>query len=1459
MNIRIRFLPAKALLAAVLLWSAAAQAALTSIADTPLIVATPSSVQPNLMFVLDDSGSMNFDFLPDHINGDGSPDPKICRSAGATSSTATGTFGAGCCTNNNESAACWTGAMTSWSRGHPPYLAASFNGLAYNPQVRYLPPVNYQGVSAANITNYTAVPNDYYGIQDTNSIDLTTQYPDLEWCTDTIYTDCLRNGNYVLPATVNAKAYTKAHATTGTGTGFKAMGAPEAAGAVAATFGPHYYTIVTNEYCTDIDLRTCQVGQSGAYTVPAPVRWCNTAANAIALTPAANSCQAIRTSAFTIPRYPTKYPDVVAGGSAYVPGAPSVAATPGTAAKITFTIATASCTSSKTGAIATLKVNGGTAIINGTISASSSSSTLAGNLKSAINAYTGTSGYSASSTGSTVTVTAPIATGTTSGSISYTTSVISPCTVTMTNTGFSGYVAPTDFIPAGNPTYAVAGVPAARFERVDILNIAGVTYPGGANRSDCLTDSSHLTCTYSEEMTNFANWWAYYHSRMQMMKSSATLAFNGVPTNYRVGYMTINNSQGSAFMNLSTFGASSTARQNWWNKLKAAKPNNSTPLRAALATVGRYFGGKYNGSSINSVTVIDPMQYSCQKNFLLLSTDGFWNETNDPVQLNGSSSIGDQDSGLDRPMKDGSSISNTLADTAAYYYNTDLRTGTTGATACKSGNTDESNKYLGNDVCGNAAIDPVQRMSTFTLGLGASGFMQFTSNYATAATGDFYAVTQGSTPSSTICNWQSSGSCTWPTPVSNTLTTIDDLWHAAINGHGSYFSATDPSTLYQGLSTALSNIDRTLGASASVTTSAPNITATNNQAFLSTFNSGDWTGELQSRRVGTSATDAGTISATPDWSAAPLIDAMSWPVSTAANARKIYTYSSSASNHRRDFDWSTLNATEQGYFAKSVMVGAGLMQFCSTGTACLTDAAQTAAAGKAVVDFIRGDRSNEGSTFVTSKYFRERVHVLGDIVNSEAVFVGLPTLHYSDTGYTAYKASSTITGRPDVVYVGANDGMLHAIRASDGVELWAYVPSAVMPNLYKLVDKGYANKHAFFVDGSPVVRDVYDGSQWRTVLIGSLAAGGRAYFAIDVTDPTNPAPLWEFTDNNLGLTFGKAEVAKLTNGTWVAMLPSGYNNVSPGDGVGRLYVLDAVTGAQVSGFSGGLSTGAGSTTTPSGLGQIRGWADNADIDNTAQRVYGGDGLGNVWRFDVNNNIGAAGTEAMALATLKAPNGTAQPITSRPELGLVGNYVMVYVGTGRYMGLADIGDSLQQSIYAIRDKLGSTGWGDPRLPANKFVQQSLTDSTCPANLVSCVPGTPVRSNGSPSPVNLGTNGGWYVDLPATYERDNTDPLLVSGVLIVNTNIIDNSKVCSVGGSSWQNYFDYATGGATADAQNVVSVFLGNAIATTPTVVVVNNEFHTVTTLSTGDRVVGQPPIKTPSTQARRASWRELPTE
>jgi len=793
--------------------------------------------------------------------------------------------------------------------------------------------------------------------------------------------------------------------------------------------------------------------------------------------------------------------------------------------------------------------------------------------------------------------------------------------------------------------------------------------------------------------------------------------------------------------------------------------------------------------------------------------------------------------------------SDTLADIAQYYFVTDLRTAALGNCVGALGS--------GHDVClnnvpaGGQDAASWQHMTTFTLGLGARGRMVFSQSYLSDVSGDYRDVKNGTAANAPNCSWQTSGACNWPAPgISSSngkIENIDDVWHAAVNGRGTYFSATDPATLTTGLGNAVAGVSARIGAAAAAATSNPNVSAGDNYVFSSTFTTVNWDGELIRQQLDLTT---GTLSDTVDWYAQALLDAKT--------SRTIWTYDSAVTetDHIKPFSWAELTETEQAYFSKSAI--ATLSQFCATGESCLSAADQDTAAGENLVEFLRGVRTYEGPIIDPTHWYRQRTHLLGDIVSSEAVFVRASLYRYTDTGYGDFITDTA--ARQGMIYVGANDGMLHAIDGTTGAESWAYIPGLVLPNLFKLADKNYSAQHAFFVDGSPVQGDVYYDLNWHTILVGGLNNGGRGYYALDITNPSAPTALWEFTDTNLGYTYGNPIITKLKDGTWVVLIASGYNNVSPGDGVGRLYVLDARTGASIR----QITTGVGGTATPSGLARINAWVNNTMIDNTALRVYGGDLLGNLWRFDINGDVGAAGFDAQLLATLKDASGNAQPITARPELGEASGYAVIYVGTGRFLGTTDLTNTSQQSMYAIKDSLLTNTtpavavYSNPRTGGD-FVQQTQTTGTCASGTVFCNTGQIVRTSTNLA-VSFSANGGWFVDLPDTGERANTDPTLVLGTLVFTTNKPDASE-CTAGGYSYLYALSYLTGGAVSTAiTTVVAKAIGNAFATRPTIVQLPNlTLRALIRLSDGSTVISDFPIALGSGNTRRVSWRELVTE
>jgi type IV pilus assembly protein PilY1 len=233
-------------------------------------------------------------------------------------------------------------------------------------------------------------------------------------------------------------------------------------------------------------------------------------------------------------------------------------------------------------------------------------------------------------------------------------------------------------------------------------------------------------------------------------------------------------------------------------------------------------------------------------------------------------------------------------------------------------------------------------------------------------------------------------------------------------------------------------------------------------------------------------------------------------------------------------------------------------------------------------------------------------------------------------------------------------------------------------------------------------------------------------------------------------------------------------------------------------------------------------------------------------------------------TLVDASGNPQPITSKPELGVVNNNAVVFVGTGRYLGTPDLSDTSQQSFYAIKDDLSANTLGNPRSTGN-FVQQTETTINCPTGAAAslCSVGQKVRSSTN-NPVNFAVNNGWFIDFPTAGERANTDPTLALGTLAFNTNI-PNSSACTVGGLSNRYFVDYRTGGAVSTAvvggtTGIVAARLGNALATRPVLVrLPNNTIVELTRMSDGTTVTNQVPIGSGAGTIRRISWRELITD
>ena len=470
-----------------------ADAAVADLSNVPLANAPSNAVLPNLMYILDDSGSMLWDYMPDNVlNLTTGQSLNNCKTASGAAA-------------NIAAVQCASGAVSVW--GEPPYYATQFNQIMYNPDITYSPGVNSSGTSLGNASQ-TAAKNDAY--LDATPRNLVTTYPEVYYCTTSNPTAaqlantavCRRNGIENVSAGTPYFLYWSNSATAPLGAYPLATGSSSTSynqRTVSNTGHPYYFTITPHEYCSDTNLVNCQLANAdgsapAGYSIPAPIRYCGTTANAALAAavsdPAGTAAPKCRkkfdVTSYPFPRY--------------------------------------------------------------------------------------------------------------------------------------GRFARSDIVPA-TATYAKRST---------------------AARTDCAAAAS---CTYAEELQNFANWYSYYRVRLTMMKTATGHAFLPIDDRYRVGFITINPNSpvtSDKYQAISTFSAAQKSA--WYTLLYGQTNNGSTPLRQALSRVGRHFAGITTG--INS-GMPDPVQYSCQQNFALLTTDGYYNDTTASAIDIANNPVGNQDNVAD--------------------------------------------------------------------------------------------------------------------------------------------------------------------------------------------------------------------------------------------------------------------------------------------------------------------------------------------------------------------------------------------------------------------------------------------------------------------------------------------------------------------------------------------------------------------------------------------------------------------------------------------------------------------------------------------------------------------------------------------------------------------------------------------------------------------------------------------
>ncbi|MEJ2115434.1 MAG: PilC/PilY family type IV pilus protein, partial [Gammaproteobacteria bacterium] len=741
----------------------------------------------------------------------------------------------------------------------------------------------------------------------------------------------------------------------------------------------------------------------------------------------------------------------------------------------------------------------------------------------------------------------------------------------------------------------------------------------------------------------FANWFTYYRKREYVAKAltSNVIADN---SSSRVGFATINQNAGVglrvALQNQSFLTGN---KRTLLDALFSANSSGSSPLRTSFEKVGKYFNcvagdifnsaGASSPGSANCPALIAPGG-ECQVNTAFVVTDGFDNDSASPSVGNAD---GDNDTNFDGgAFADG--FSNTLADIAMYYYENDIQ-----------GSLDNNVSLTSFDF----SRDP---NSPAFLQVGDSLHQHLNTNIV----GIFNSSnidTSFPSDSTSLEAWVD------PNPPNPTLPTflgkVDDLRHTAFNGRGnliSTFSGKDFPSIMNELSTAFSRATSNSGSTTVMAFNTQSITQ--DTLVFRTFS--DLTtnaGELAAQRVNPDGSFAVDLNGNPDfvWSAATALDSQS------AASRLILTYEP-VSNNGRQFVITGSPATS----------GLTMAQQAELSNPVPANPANPIVPTR--VNYLRGSTTNEGANFnngdMRVRQFSTANGIttggkLGDIVHSSPVFVGEPPFasrsggeYPSAVGETYLEFRAANTNRQELVYVGANDGMLHGfiadpLSSSKGQEKLAYVPNILLSELGEFTNPDYS--HRFYVDSTPSVNDVFidpnppstNSHEWRTVLVNGLGAGGKGYFALDITNPASintDSVLWEFTDSDdvdLGFTYSQPVIG-MSNITdsgsnekrWIAVFGNGFNSSSV-NGEAVIYILFIDEGYDGWGDPGDfikINTGKGISssadgTTPNGIGGVTG--TDTDGNGTVDRLYAGDLQGNVYVVDISDpsssNWGIAST------------------------------------------------------------------------------------------------------------------------------------------------------------------------------------------------------------------------------------------
>lgn len=894
---------------------------------------------------------------------------------------------------------------------------------------------------------------------------------------------------------------------------------------------------------------------------------------------------------------------------------------------------------------------------------------------------------------------------------------------------------------------------------------------------------THKTVTTTDQKKNFAIWYSFYRNRLLATKSAASLAFYKIPESMRFTWGAINtcdigsNKSSCGYNTFDNFKAGHKVRFHTW--LDALDWTGSTPSHQAMIRAGELMKKKSSYSTDSQGT-----PYSCQASYHVFMTDGMWNQRPDSDKLVGNAdynnitlpdgSLYNRSSNLSKPYSD--SQNDTLADIAFYYWATDL---------INAGNEVKSKIFFPSANKTEEYWDPRnnpatwQHLVNFTVGLGLSNSL----------TSSSFPTWDGSNPAPTFANIDElknlgSNGKNWPEVSDNNNNNVYDLWHAAINSRGEFFSADSPDSLIQAFEKVIASINaRSATASSPAINSGVGDDGTGYSYQASYDADQNWAGNLTASKTVLDMT--GNASTTEIWNARAELAKLG------ADSRNIKMVQG---KNLVNFAWGNLTAPQKDFLNRDPDDG---------------NAAEIAPApqlGSARLSFLRGDRSQEDAAF------RKRDTVLGDIVNSKPVTVrGARYLagNANRIEGVASKYEEFVTqqkAHEPMVYVGANDGMLHGFNANTGVENFAFVPSAVFKNLNQLTGKSYgAGKHQFYVDGSPVVADVFINKKWRTVLVGTLGAGGKGMFALDVTDPTAITLLWEFNEDKLataaaklGYTYSQPTIARLDNGKWAAVVGNGYAATDSTNGKASLLIIDMETGNLTANLVvDGVSDVPNGMSTPK-LADING-------DGIADFAYAGDLQGSLWRFDLASPTWKVSFNKKPLFVAKDANGNRQSISAAPSIVRhpSGNGYIIVAGTGRYYAEGDKNGlaGSTQTIYGVWDPTTKGGTPFADITRAKLQEQEMekvltaVDSGKEARSLSnrAVSWAVKDATGNLSLAG-GKKAGWYFDLALDKEMIVAD-MLQFGQTLYFQSLVPDADPCKSGVDNWSYAINPATGGRT----------------------------------------------------------------